>query len=209
MLQPLAQPRGRFSNRRTCLHPVTPSVSLSFCLSLTVCFSLALALSPLPPSLPPSLNYTYSFFFFSSQVSSAALFRHTHRCLFQRSARDGITIKSHACKSSSAMMKRFVTIVLRGLVSLSKENPIWAKEHHRPPKKEIRRKRRAVKRAKTMGRRNLVRAVGISAVVSQLDHWSFCSLHIKLDLGLDSVLMYHYCDVGLYVPLDFRYRVME
>lgn len=66
------------------------------------------------------------------------------------------------------MMKRFVTIVLRGLVSLSKENPIWAKEHHRPPKKEIRRKRRAVKRAKTMGRRNLVRAVGISAVVS---HW--------------------------------------
>ena len=59
-------------------------------------------------------------------------------------------------------MKRFVTIVLRGLVSLSKENPIWAKEHHRPPKKEIRRKRRAAKRAKTMGRRNLVKAVGIS-----------------------------------------------
>lgn len=66
------------------------------------------------------------------------------------------------------MMKRFVTIVLRGLVSLSKENPIWAKEHHRPAKKEIRRKRRAVKR--TMGRRNLVRAVGISPAVSQLDH---------------------------------------
>uniref|UniRef100_A0A7N8Y6I0 Protein phosphatase 1, regulatory subunit 13Bb n=1 Tax=Mastacembelus armatus TaxID=205130 RepID=A0A7N8Y6I0_9TELE len=41
-------------------------------------------------------------------------------------------------------MKRFVTIVLRGLVSLSKENPIWAKEHHRPPKKEIRRKRRMI-----------------------------------------------------------------
>ncbi|XP_078130318.1 apoptosis-stimulating of p53 protein 1-like [Sander vitreus] len=63
------------------------------------------------------------------------------------------------------MMKRFVTIVLRGLVSLSKENPIWAKEHHRPPKKEIRRKRRAARRAKTMGRRNLVRAVGISRVM--------------------------------------------
>ncbi len=74
------------------------------------------------------------------------------------------------------MMKRFVALVLRGLVSLSKENPIWAKEHHRPPKKEIRRKRRAVKRAKNMGRRNLVRAVGISPVVGQLDHWSFCFL---------------------------------
>ncbi|XP_047194031.1 protein phosphatase 1, regulatory subunit 13Bb isoform X4 [Hippoglossus stenolepis] len=60
-------------------------------------------------------------------------------------------------------MKRFVTIVLRGLVSLSKENPIWAKEHHRLPKKEIRRKRRAIKRAKSMGRRNLVRAVCISS----------------------------------------------
>lgn len=71
------------------------------------------------------------------------------------------------------MMKRFVTIVLRGLVSLSKENPIWAKEHHRPPKKEIRRKRRAVKRAKSMGRRNLVRAVRISPAVSKLGHWSF------------------------------------
>lgn len=58
-------------------------------------------------------------------------------------------------------MKRFVTIVLRGLVSLSKENPVWAKEHQRPPKKEIRRKRRAVKRARNMGRRNLVKAVGI------------------------------------------------
>ncbi|XP_029983943.1 protein phosphatase 1, regulatory subunit 13Bb isoform X5 [Sphaeramia orbicularis] len=87
------------------------------------------------------------------------------------------------------MMKRFVTIVLRGLVSLSKENPIWAKEHHRPPKKEIRRKRRAGKRAKNMGRRNLVRAVRISPVVSQLDHWSFCflqchSLHMILTVYL-------------------------
>lgn len=74
------------------------------------------------------------------------------------------------------MMKRFVTIVLRGIVSLSKENPIWAKEHHRPPKKEIRRKRRAVKRAKNMGRRTLVRAVGISPMVSRLDCWSLFSL---------------------------------
>lgn len=68
------------------------------------------------------------------------------------------------------MMKKFVTIVLRGLVSLSKENPIWAKEHHRPQKKENRRKRRAAKRAKTMGRHSLVRAVGIPPVVSHLDH---------------------------------------
>ncbi|XP_067428240.1 protein phosphatase 1, regulatory subunit 13Bb isoform X2 [Thunnus thynnus] len=64
------------------------------------------------------------------------------------------------------MMKRFVTIVLRGLVSLSKENPIWAKEHHRPPKKEIRKKRRAVKRAKNMGRRNLVRAMILTVYLS-------------------------------------------
>ncbi|XP_040017479.2 protein phosphatase 1, regulatory subunit 13Bb isoform X3 [Gasterosteus aculeatus] len=63
-------------------------------------------------------------------------------------------------------MKRFVTIVLRSLVSISKENPIWAKEHHRPPKKEIRRKRRAVKRAKTMGRRNLVRAMILTVYLS-------------------------------------------
>lgn len=89
---------------------------------------------------------------------------------------DGITIKSHACKSGSATMKRFVTIVLRGLISLSKENPIWAKEHHRPPKKEIRRKRRAVKRAKNMGRRNLVRAVRISYIVNELGYWSIFRL---------------------------------
>ncbi|XP_069370620.1 protein phosphatase 1, regulatory subunit 13Bb isoform X4 [Paralichthys olivaceus] len=63
-------------------------------------------------------------------------------------------------------MKRFVTIVLRGLVSLSKENPIWAKEHHRLPKKDIRRKRRAVKRAKSMGRRNLVRAMILTVYLS-------------------------------------------
>ncbi|KAI4802328.1 hypothetical protein KUCAC02_020176, partial [Chaenocephalus aceratus] len=108
--------------------------------------------------------------------SSAALYECTHRCRFQRSARDGITIKSHACESGSAMMKRFVAIVLRGLVSISKENPIWPKEHHRPPKKEIRRKRRAVKRATAMGRRNLERAVGIPPVVSELDHWSLSFL---------------------------------
>lgn len=70
------------------------------------------------------------------------------------------------------MMKKFVTIVLRGLVSLSKESPIWAKEHHRPLKKDIRKKRKAMKRAKTIGRRNLVRAVGISPVVSHL----YCQL---------------------------------
>ncbi|XP_025998388.1 protein phosphatase 1, regulatory subunit 13Bb isoform X3 [Astatotilapia calliptera] len=63
-------------------------------------------------------------------------------------------------------MKRFVTIVLRGLVSLSKENPIWAKEHHRPPKREIKRKRRAAKRAKSMGRRNLVRVMILTVYLS-------------------------------------------
>lgn len=65
-------------------------------------------------------------------------------------------------------MKKFVTIVLRGLVSLSKESPIWAKEHHRPVKKDTRKKRRAAKRAKAMGRRSLVRAVGISLLVHRL-----------------------------------------
>lgn len=97
------------------------------------------------------------------------------------------------------MMKRFVTIVLRGLVSLSKENPIWAKEHHRPPKKEIRRKQRAVKRAKNMGRRNLVRAVRISPVVSQLDHWSFCFLRCH-SLNVCS----HVLVVSIYVKVYLR-----
>lgn len=64
------------------------------------------------------------------------------------------------------MMKRFVTVVLRGLVSLSKEKPVWAKEHHRPPKKEMKRRRRAIRKNKSLGRRALVRAVGIS-------WWSF------------------------------------
>lgn len=58
-------------------------------------------------------------------------------------------------------MKRFVAIVLRGLVSLSKEHPIWAKEHHRLPNKEHRKKRMAVKGAKNTQRRNFVRAVSI------------------------------------------------
>ena len=59
-------------------------------------------------------------------------------------------------------MKRFVAIVLRGLVSLSKEHPIWAKEHHRQlPKKEHRNKRMAVKGAKNTRNRNFVRAVSI------------------------------------------------
>lgn len=71
------------------------------------------------------------------------------------------------------MMKKFVTIVLRGLVSLSKESPIWAKEHQRAPKKELRRKRRAARRAKTLGRRSLVRAVGVSPAVSRLDRCFF------------------------------------
>lgn len=77
-------------------------------------------------------------------------------------------------------MKKFVAIVLRGLVSLSKENPIWAKDHHRPPKKDIRRKHRAAKRAKNVGRRTLVRAVGISPVVSHLDISFLCChrLHV-------------------------------
>lgn len=97
------------------------------------------------------------------------------------------------------MMKRFVTIVLRGLVSLSKENPIWAKEHHRPPKKEIRRKRRAVKRAKNMGRRNLVRAVGISPVASQLDHWNHSYLCCH------SLIVYsHGLMVAIYVKVCLR-----
>lgn len=65
-------------------------------------------------------------------------------------------------------MKKFVTMVLRGLVSLSKESPIWAKEHHRPVKKDTRKKRRAAKRAKAMGRRSLVRAVGIPPLVHLL-----------------------------------------
>ncbi|XP_068609634.1 protein phosphatase 1, regulatory subunit 13Bb [Brachionichthys hirsutus] len=63
-------------------------------------------------------------------------------------------------------MKRFVTIVLRGLVSLSKENPLWAKERRRPPKRAIGRKRRAVKGAKTMGRRSLVRAMILTVYLS-------------------------------------------
>lgn len=71
-------------------------------------------------------------------------------------------------------MKKFVTLVLRGLVSLSKESPIWAKEHHRPLKKDTRKKRRAAKRAKAMGRRSLVRAVGISPLVRHSDHCCPC-----------------------------------
>lgn len=59
-------------------------------------------------------------------------------------------------------MKRFVTIVLRSLVNLSKDNPIWVKEHHHHQqlkKKKKKRKRRPAKRAKNTGRRGLVRAV--------------------------------------------------
>ncbi|XP_014845671.1 PREDICTED: apoptosis-stimulating of p53 protein 1 isoform X3 [Poecilia mexicana] len=56
--------------------------------------------------------------------------------------------------------------MLRGLVSLSKESPIWAKEHQPLPKKKIKRKRRAVKRNKSMGRRNLVRAMILTVYLS-------------------------------------------
>lgn len=166
VLQPLAQPRDNFPIEGLVgslpYLLVTPSLSLSRALSLFV-------------SLPPSLAELHIQQVYFPLKSPLQHFSNARTAVgFQRSARDGITIKSHACKSGSAMMmKRFVTIVLRGLVSLSKENPIWAKEHHRPPKKEIRRKRRAAKRAKTMGRRNLVRAVGISPVDSQLGHWCF------------------------------------
>lgn len=148
------------------------STSRSLSLSLLYCLFPSCSLS-----LPLPLRIIHTASVSSSQVSSAALYKCTHRCRFQRSARDGITIKSHACESGSAMMKRFVAIVLRGLVSISKENPIWPKEHHRPPKKEIRRKRRAVKRATTMGRCNL--AVGIPPVVSELDHWSLSFLRCQ------------------------------
>ncbi|KAM4529085.1 protein phosphatase 1, regulatory subunit 13Bb isoform 2-T2 [Fundulus diaphanus] len=64
------------------------------------------------------------------------------------------------------MMKRFVNIMLRGLVSLSKESPIWAKEHPPLPKKKTKRKRRAAKRNKSMGRRNLVRAMILTVYLS-------------------------------------------
>ncbi|XP_024146775.1 protein phosphatase 1, regulatory subunit 13Bb isoform X3 [Oryzias melastigma] len=64
------------------------------------------------------------------------------------------------------MMKRFVTVVLRGLVSLSKEKPVWAKEHHRPPKKEMKRRRRAIRKNKSLGRRALVRAMILTVYLS-------------------------------------------
>uniref|UniRef100_A0A3Q2NNL0 Protein phosphatase 1, regulatory subunit 13Bb n=1 Tax=Fundulus heteroclitus TaxID=8078 RepID=A0A3Q2NNL0_FUNHE len=64
------------------------------------------------------------------------------------------------------MMKRFVNIMLRGLVSLSKESPIWAKEHPPLPKKKTKRKRRAAKRNKSTGRRNLVRAMILTVYLS-------------------------------------------
>ncbi|XP_057678858.1 protein phosphatase 1, regulatory subunit 13Bb isoform X2 [Corythoichthys intestinalis] len=63
-------------------------------------------------------------------------------------------------------MKRFVTIVLRGLLSLSKENPVWAKERHWLPKKEIRRKRRAFRSARSAGGRNLVKAMILTVYLS-------------------------------------------
>ncbi|KAK0130935.1 Apoptosis-stimulating of p53 protein 1 [Merluccius polli] len=64
-------------------------------------------------------------------------------------------------------MKRFMAIVLRGLVNISKEHPIWAKEYPRPPKKEKRRKRRTVRRAKNAGRGgNFVRGMILTVYLS-------------------------------------------
>ncbi|KAJ3606527.1 hypothetical protein NHX12_026048 [Muraenolepis orangiensis] len=55
-------------------------------------------------------------------------------------------------------MKRFMAIVLRGLVHISKEHPIWAKEQ----KKHKQRRRRTVRPAKSTGRGgNFSRAVRI------------------------------------------------
>lgn len=88
------------------------------------------------------------------------------------------------------MMKKFVTIVLRSLVSLSKESPIWAKEYHRPLKKDTRKKRRAAKRSKAMGRRSLVRAVGIPPLVHHLDH---CYANVQSH-GQQLLFM---CSIGL------------
>lgn len=219
------------SNRRTCLQPAPPStlgvpLSLSFS---TVCNCLFHSSSLFP--LPPWTTHTASVF--SSQVISAALFQRMHRCLFQRSSQDGITINSNACKSISAMMKKFVTIVLRGLVSLSKENPIWAKEHHRPPNKEIRRKHRTAKRAKTMGRCNLVRAVGISPVVSHPDHcflrcqsldvyshdlvvlfiwkyiWEYSALAFCEQFKLDPNFCLNACPDSLKVCVDMLWRIFS
>lgn len=153
------------SSRRICLHsPITLRCLLSLW-------------PPLPPSLlfwlwlpPPCLNYRNAKCIFSPQVSSAALLRCTRHSCLQPSLWDVVARSLDFWKSDSGTMKKFVTIVLRGLVSLSKENPIWAKEHHRPLKKDTRKKRREAKRAKATGRRSLVRAVGISPLVHRLDH---------------------------------------
>lgn len=158
--------RGQFLKGRlvcTLFHPPAPSASSLFLLLFVSCSSLC------PPPSPNHAHSTHThthWVLFPAKSPLQHSFQCAQRSQFLRSARDGIAIKSHVCRSVGARMKRFMTIVLRGLVSLSKENPIWAKEHHRPPKKEIRRKRRAVKRPRNMGRRNLVKAVGISPVVS-------------------------------------------
>lgn len=81
-------------------------------------------------------------------------------------------------------MKKFVTIVLRGLVSLSKESPMWAKEHQRVPKKELGRKRRAARRTRNLGRRSLVRAVPISPAVSQ---WAGSLLLFTAIIRIDTI----------------------
>ena len=100
------------------------------------------------------------------------------------------------------MMKKFVTIVLHGLVSLSKESPIWAKEHHRPLKKDTRKKRRAAKRAKAVGRRSLVRAVGISPLVYHLDHFCLrCYCPVVYVVTWSAGFVYIYCSGVVYVGL--------
>lgn len=146
---------------------------MPFFFSSTTRHSISLYLSSDSLTAPPSLQASgvFSFFFLShpSLLCSNFFFKCAHHCLLPCQEGWYSAFAPVLAASSRAMMKKFVTIVLRGLVSLSKESPIWAKEHHHAPKKEIGRKRRAAKRAKTLGRRSLVRAVGISPAVSRLD----------------------------------------
>lgn len=131
------------------------SPSLSFILTLTA------------PSLPELHRRQVRFFFFTPSLVGSSFSRCARHSCFQPPPWDVLASTSE--KSGSVMMKKFVTIVLRGLVTLSKESPIWAKEHNRPLKKDIRKKRRAAKRAKAMGRHSSVRAVGIPPLVHHVD----------------------------------------
>lgn len=161
------------SSRRICLHstPPHPPITLRCLLSLlppSLLFWLQLS-PPLPELHRRQVRFFFCFFFLL-QVSSAALLRCARHSCFHPSLRDVSTFSLDFWESGGGTMKKFVTIVLRGLVTLSKESPIWAKEHNRPLKKDTRKKRRAAKRAKAVGRRSLVRAVGISPLVHHLDH---------------------------------------